>query len=103
MKIDHALDVLEKGKEAYIESTSFYYPDFGVALETAIDFMKLYILLEDDKEVLQSLKIIKIKGDCMRQRYANCPSNFCSNCDLFVPEGEFEKAITKFSEILSSL
>lgn len=102
MKIDHALDVLEKGKKAYVESTGFYYPDFGGAIETAIDFMKKHASLEDE-EILRSLKIIKIKGDCMRQRYVNCPSNSCSNCDLFVSESEFEEAIINVSKILSYL
>lgn len=102
MKIDHALDVLEKGRKAYIETTGFYYPDFGGAIGTAIDFMKKYASL-DDEEALQSLKIIKIKGDCMRRRYTNCPSDSCSNCDLFVSEGEFEEAIINVSKVLSSL
>lgn len=102
MKIDHALDVLEKGKKAYVESTGFYYPDFGGAIGTAIDFMKKYASLEDE-EILRSLKIIKIKGDCMRRRYANCPSNSCSNCSLFVSESEFKEAIINVSKILSYL
>ncbi len=101
MKIDHAIDVLEKGREAYIESTGFYYPDFGGAIGTAIDFMKKHASLDDEK-ILRSLKIIKTKGDCMRRRY-NCPSNSCSNCDLFVSESEFEEVIINVSKILSYL
>lgn len=102
MKIDHALDVLEKGKKAYIETTGFYYPDFGGAIGTAIDFMKKYASLEDE-EILRSLKIIKIKGNCMRRRYNNCPSSFCCNCALFVSNSEFEEAIINVSKVLSSL
>ena len=102
MKIDHVLDVLEKGKKAYVESTGFYYPDFGGAIGTAIDFMKKHASLEDEK-ILQSLKIIKTKGLCMRKRYHNCPSRQCCNCDLFVSGNEFEEAIINVSEILSYL
>lgn len=102
MKIDHALDVLEKGKKAYIETTGFYYPDFGGAIGTAIDFMKKYASL-DDEEVLQSLKIIKIKCNCMKRRYTDCPRNSCSNCALFVSNSEFEEAIINVSKVLSSL
>ena len=102
MKIDHALDVLEKGKKAYVESTGFYYPDFGGAIGTAIDFMKKHASLEDE-EILRSLKIIKIKGNCMRRRYNNCPSSSCCNCALFVSNSEFEEAIINVSKILSYL
>ena len=102
MKIDHALDVLEKGKKAYVESTGFYYPDFGGAIGTAIDFMKKHASLEDE-EILRLLKIIKLKGICMRKRYINCPSSLCCNCALFVSNSEFEEAIINVSKILSYL
>ena len=102
MKFDHALDVLEKGKKAYIESTGFYYPDFGGAIETAVVFMKKYGALEDEK-VLRSLKILKKKGECMVRRYANCPKNSCYVCNCFVPEDEFEKAVKIVSDALHSL
>lgn len=102
MKIDYALDVLEKGRKAYVESTGFYYPDFGGAIETAIDFMKKHASLEDE-QILRSLKIIKIRGNCMRRRYNNCPSNSCSNCGLFVSNSEFEEAVINVSKILTYL
>lgn len=102
MNIDHALDVLEKGKKAYVESTGFYYPDFGGAIETAINFMKKHAPLEDE-EILKSLKIIKLKGICMKKRYINCPRSSCYNCALFVSNSEFEEAIINVSKILSYL